>query len=201
MRKFREWPIFTIAFTVVNILVFLVVNIINRNIYLETCLNFDSVVNKGEYWRILTSVFLHLDTRHLANNMIMLIFMGHMIETDFGHLRFSIVYLLAGLGASLTSLGYKYYSGHYSNSLGASGAIFGLDGALLAMVLFWPGYRRKIDLRRVLIAIALSLYGGFTGENIDNAAHVGGLVFGFIVATILIFISLIGRKGNRNIEY
>ena len=71
-----------------------------------------------------------------------------------------------------------------AGSLGASGAIFGLDGVLLALVFFGNRNMETVTLKRVLIMIALSLYSGFTGGNIDNAAHVGGLITGFLAGSV-----------------
>ncbi len=82
-------------------------------------------------------------------------------------------------------------------SLGASGAVFGLDGVLLAMVLFSGREMENVTPARVLLMIAYSLYSGFTGQNIDNVAHVGGLLTGFLAASaICLFRRLRGRRGD-----
>ena len=81
----------------------------------------------------------------------------------------------------------KVVNGDVAASLGASGAIFGLDGVLLAMVLFSGREMENVTPTRVLLMILYSLYSGFTGRNIDNAAHIGGLLTGFLVTSIICF--------------
>lgn len=82
-------------------------------------------------------------------------------------------------------------------SLGASGAIFGLDGVLLAMVLFSDRKMENVTPIRVMLMIVYSLYSGFTGDNIDNAAHVGGLLTGFLAAGIMCFLRRRGKWSGR----
>ena len=89
----------------------------------------------------------------------------------------------------------KYISGDWSSSIGASGAVFGLDGVLLALVLFSGKRIPSVTPVRVVLMIALSVYSGFTGGNIDNAAHIGGLTVGFILAGIM---CLIQRRKEDN---
>ena len=86
------------------------------------------------------------------------------------------------------SLWAKVVNNDISGSLGASGAIFGLDGVLLAMVLFSGRRMENVTPARVMLMVLYSLYSGFTGQNIDNAAHVGGLVTGFLAASVMIFL-------------
>lgn len=130
-------------------------------------------------------MFLHADPNHLFSNMIILLFMGAMIEKEIGHFSFMGIYLASGIGGNLTSLAGKIISDDWAVSLGASGAIFGLDGLLLALVLF--SHRRMEDITplRVVLMICMSLYSGFTGGNVDNLAHVGGLLVGFVLGVML----------------
>ena len=92
------------------------------------------------------------------------------------------------------SLYVKVVSGDLAASLGASGAIFGLDGVLLAMVLFSDKKMENVTPARVVLMIVYSLYSGFTGQNIDNAAHVGGLLTGFLAAGMM---CLVQRRKQR----
>ena len=155
-----------------------------------------AVLRYGEYGRILSSTFLHAGIEHLFNNMVILFFLGAMIEKVTGHLQFLILYLLSGIGANICSLIYKVIAMERIASVGASGAIFGLDGVLLAWILLDRRSMPDVTPKRVILMIALSLYNGFTAQNVDNAAHVGGLLTGFLAGALLCMI----RKQKRNRE-
>lgn len=99
---------------------------------------------------------------------------------------------------NLLSLFFKLISDDWSVSIGASGAVFGLDGVLLALVLFAGRKLPTVTPARVVLMIVLSLYNGFTGVNIDNAAHIGGLITGFLSAIVLCMIQR--RKRRRRNE-
>ena len=139
------------------------------------------------------NVFLHAGIEHIFNNMVLLFFLGAMIEKVTGHVTFLVLYFLSGIGGNLCSLLVKLLQMDYSASVGASGAIFGLDGVLLAWILLDRQSMPDVTPKRVILMIALSLYSGFTAQNIDNAAHVGGLVTGFLAG--LLFCAL--RKHRR----
>jgi rhomboid protease GluP len=138
-------------------------------------------VAEGEWWRLLTSMFLHateggLGIMHIVFNMLALFIYGPYVEKAFGHVRFVSMYLLSGFFAAAAS----YAFGPVNKiALGASGAIFGLIGILIAYA-----YRRRTSafirgfLQSLLFILALNLYIGFTNPFIDNYAHIGGLVAG-----------------------
>ena len=130
-------------------------------------------------------MFLHGSVDHLFSNMLVLFFLGAMIEQEIGHICYGIVYLLSGIGGNLVSLYMKLVSFNTAASLGASGVVFGMDGVLLALVLFSNRKLQNISAPRVFLMIALSLYSGFVGSHIDNAAHVGGLVTGFVLGSLV----------------
>lgn len=154
-----------------------------------------AIIEYREYGRLLWAMFLHSDISHLFNNMIILFFLGSMLEKEVGHIWFALIYFISGIGGNIASLAYKVAKMDESLSIGASGAVFGLDGLLLALVMFSPGFRNFASPTRVLLMILLSLYNGFVGQNIDNAAHVGGLVVGFVTGMIYIgFRKIIQKK-------
>lgn len=130
----------------------------------------------GEYWRLFTSMFLHIGPAHLIFNGYALVAIGTELERILGWQRFLVVYLLSGLFGGLAS-----YAFSINLAAGASGAIFGSIGALAA---FFALYRRKLGswgqrrLANVVFLIAINLFLGFTQEGIDNLAHLGGLVSG-----------------------
>ena len=114
-----------------------------------------------------------------------------------GRIRFISLYFLAGIGAGAVSVGYNLWSGTESVSCGASGAIFGLSGALLILVIRGNRERRRregglggTEVIRYLIYMALSLYSGFTDPSIDHMAHLGG----FLVGVVLCFLMTFGKK-------
>lgn len=185
MKPQKFYPIVSIGIVAVNVIVFIICVLTGNLLYSRGSLNVSGVMAQGEYGRILWSMFLHSGRSHLFNNMLLLLFLGSMIEKEMGHVRYAVLYFLSGIGGNLLSLLAKVVNNESVSSIGASGAIFGLDGALLALVLFSGRRIEDLSLPRVLFMIAYSLYNGFVGENIDNAAHVGGLVMGFAVAAVM----------------
>lgn len=144
-----------------------------------------AVLLEGQWYRLLTSAFLHFGFQHLVNNMIMLVCLGSYLERALGKVKYIIFYLAAAVGSSLVSLGIMLYTGNIAVSAGASGAIFGIIGALLYMLIRNRGRFADLTMVRFLLMIALSLYYGFSSTGVDNAAHVGGLVIGFVLGIIL----------------
>lgn len=185
MKRIQDVPIVSGVLVGINVLVFLICNFTGDWLYRAGILWAYSVLEDREYGRILWAMFLHSDIGHLFNNMVILFFMGAMIEKEVGHVRYGVLYFLSGIGGNLLSLMAKVMTGDVSGSIGASGAVFGLDGALLAMVLFSGRKMEGVTPGRVVFMVIYSLYNGFIGENIDNAAHVGGLLIGFGAAAVM----------------
>lgn len=195
MERLQSKPVVSGLLVGINVLVFIICMFTGNLLYGAGRMSAYDVLTKGEYARILWAMFLHSDISHIFNNMVILFFLGAMIEKEVGHVRYCILYFLSGIGGNLLSLLAKVMSEDPSGSIGASGAVFGLDGVLLAMVLFSDRKMENVTPVRVLIMIAYSLYSGFAGENIDNAAHVGGLLTGFTAAAVMCAIQRI--KGRR----
>lgn len=183
MKRLQFQPIVSGALVAINVLVFIVCAFTGDRLYNLGRMSAYEVLTKGEYARILWAMFLHSDIGHIFNNMVILFFLGAMIEKEVGHIKYGVLYFLSGIGGNLMSLLSKVITDDRSGSIGASGAVFGLDGVLLAMVLFSGKRMENVTPVRVLFMIVFSLYSGFTGKNIDNAAHVGGLVTGFAVVS------------------
>jgi len=144
--------------------------------------NFKPSTTNGEWWRLLTSIFLHGGLMHLLANMYGLLFVGIFLEPVLGRIKYSIAYLVTGICASLTSLWWH----DATVSVGASGAIFGLYGVFLVLLLtkVFPKEVSKAFLASTLIFVGYNLLMGFTG-GIDNAAHIGGLISGSVIGLIL----------------
>ena len=185
IRKLRALPFVSAILVAANVGIYVLCQLPGNALYDRGCLSAVEVIVNDEYGRILWAMFLHADTGHLFSNMMILFFMGAMIEKEIGHLSFAGIYLASGIGGNLLSLLGKIVSNDWAVSLGASGAIFGLDGLLLALVLLSNRRMENITLKRVVLMICLSLYSGFTGGNVDNLAHIGGLLVGFILGMIV----------------
>lgn len=186
--KWKEIPFVSIVLVGVNVLAFIATEIVGSALYEAGALSVEGVLIQKEYDRFFWSMFLHGSIEHLFNNMVMLYFMGTMIEKEIGHVPYGVIYFLSGFGGGLLSLYMKLMLGNPSGSVGASGAIFGLDGLLLAMVLFYRRPMPMVTPVRVCLMILLSLYSGMTSGNVDNAAHFGGLLVGLILGALFCLI-------------
>lgn len=148
--------------------------------------NAASEVQRGDWWRLLTATFLHGGLMHLAMNMIGLVSAGITVERIYGHRLFLLIYLGSGLVGSALSL---HFSAQHAVSVGASGAVFGITGALLVGILQHrdrlPKAFGKQTVSSLAIFIAYALMQGFAHQGIDNAAHVGGLLGGGALAFLL----------------
>lgn len=194
MNRWKQQPIVSGALVIINVIVFILSTFINGRLYELGMLDSFRVLVHGEYGRIVWSMFLHADVNHLFSNMIILFFLGSMIEKELGHVKYALLYFLSGIGGGLLSILYKVMTNSMVPSVGASGAVFGLDGVLLAMVLLWNERLPNVTPSRVALMILLSLYSGFTGGNIDNAAHIGGLLVGFLGGCVVCFFQRRKRK-------
>lgn len=138
-----------------------------------------------QWYRLLSAVFLHQQFTHIALNMLSLWWLGPSLEAALGRARFLALYLLAGLGGSAVSFLVGAYAvagtSPHHGSLGASGAIFGLLGAVGVLVKRLGG-----DMRPIVIILVLNLVFTFTWSGIDWRAHLGGLVFGALIALGLV---------------
>lgn len=133
----------------------------------------------GEWWRFLTSAFLHGSFLHIAFNMYVLFALGPTLERILGHGRFIVLYVVAALGGAITSY---QFSDPEVVSVGASGAIFGLMGALVV-----AGKRLRYDITQVLILIGINIAIGFIAPQVDWRAHLGGLVVGAAVSALMVY--------------
>jgi len=140
---------------------------------------------QGEYYRILTSIFLHFGIQHLMNNMITLVVFGYNLEPVLGSVKTAIIFLVSGIGGNVLSMIAELHGASPAVSAGASGAIFGLTGSLLCLTLIHRGRIGGVTLRGMIIMVALSLYNGYASEGVDNMAHIGGLVTGVLLTLIV----------------
>ena len=186
----KKKNIFTIGLIVLNIAAYIVLEFMGNTydavFMAEHGAVFWPYVTEGrEYYRLFTSMFMHFGVEHLMNNMIVLGAIGLHLEPVIGRIRFIIVYIISGLFAGGLSVFVNMMTQSISVSAGASGAVFGLMGALLLVVIKNKGRVQGIDKSRMIFMVILSLYLGFTSPGTDNIAHIGGLIAGFAVALLL----------------
>lgn len=140
----------------------------------------NDLIIQGQYWRFVTPIFLHANLLHVSLNMLNLAVLGVFLERLVGHMRFLLIYLITGIVSIIAS----FYFMPQEISVGASGAIFGLVGAYCVFVLMHRRAFRKGGFPALLwliIVIAGNLSIGFFVPNIDNYAHVGGLLSGCLL--------------------
>ena len=185
---FKEQPLVNHAIFLANILIFTFCTFTGDLVYNMGELSYNEVIS-GQWYRMITATFLHADISHLVGNMIMLFYIGNLVEKEMGHLRYFVLYFLSGICASAFSLyyqGMRISSGDIPGaSIGASGAVFGVMAAFLFILFRKRGKVGQISFGGVLFLICYALYGGLTGTRTDNAAHIGGLIAGFILGAIL----------------
>lgn len=178
-----------LAIVLTNVIVFLILSVMGdtENGYfmvLHGANYAPYVVEYGEYYRLFTCMFLHFGVQHLFNNMLVLLFLGDAVEKQAGKLRFLAIYLVGGMAGNALSVIYDMYMGDYSVSAGASGAVFSVIGALVAIVILNRGKVPEYTRRRMFLMASLSVLQGLTATGVDNCAHIGGMACGFLLAML-----------------
>lgn len=201
MRNYQKIPICTIIIAAVNVLIFFGLSFIGMTedsaFMMEHGAMYVPYLMDGErYYTLITSMFLHFGFSHLMNNMVMLLVIGYSLEPEIGKIRFLFIYFGSGLIGNLVSAWCDVNQGSYAVSAGASGAIFGIVGALLYVAIRNHGRVGEISTRGLALMAGLSLYYGFTAQGVDNAAHIGGLVSGFLLAVLTYW-----KRKNRREKY
>ncbi|MFC0558105.1 rhomboid family intramembrane serine protease [Halalkalibacter alkalisediminis] len=141
---------------------------------------YNPLILDGEWWRLFTAMFLHIGFLHLFMNSLALFYLGGAVERMFGTSRFLLIYFIAGLSGSVASFAFNEQV-----AAGASGAIFGCFGALL----YFGTIHKKLFFRtmgkNVLVVLVINLIFGFAFPMVDNGAHIGGLIGGFLASFIV----------------
>jgi membrane associated rhomboid family serine protease len=181
----------TQALVAANVLVFIVAVALGAGlitpdprIMIQLGTNFGPLTLDGQWWRLLTSMFLHFGLIHIAFNMLALYVNGSVAERIFGSLRYLVIYLVAGLCGSVASL--LWHS--QVNSAGASGAIFGVLGSMIAFYMRKEGGVPPSEMKAQLNSAGLFVFYNLVlgaSAQIDNAAHIGGLAGGFVMGFLL----------------
>ena len=178
-------PIVTYIIMAICIILFILMELSGGSTNSQTLLkygaNLDVLVKNGEYYRLFTCIFLHIGIMHLLCNMYSLYIIDREVENLFGKIKYIIIFILSGIFGSIMSLAFT----HNTISAGASGAIFGLLGALLYFGMHYRTYLGEAIKRSIIPIIVVNLIIGFFAEGIDLAAHIGGLVGGVLVAMMV----------------
>ena len=170
-------PIMTYILLGMIAIVFLLRFFIDPNELVYWLGNQRDLVKMGEYYRLITCAFVHIDIVHLMCNMYALYSIGSLAESYYGKIKFTLIYFVSAITGSLLSI---IMSDTFS--IGASGAIFGLLGCLLYFGYHYRVYFGSVLLNKIVPVIVLNLFIGFMIQGIDNFAHIGGLVGGFLIS-------------------
>ena len=172
----------TVALVAINVTVFLVSAFVMPECLEYGMMDYDRV-SEGQIYRLFTAMFLHGGVDHIVSNMISLYFMGALVERTAGSLKFSVLYMMSGVAGNIASYYFEMLSGCRYTSVGASGAIYGIMGAVIILAL-----KKRSGLnatkRRLFIAVAYCIYSSFAMPGIDYAAHIGGLICGLTMGTV-----------------
>lgn len=188
-RELKKEPV-TAVLILLNMFTFLIVELMGGSwdtwVMLEAGAAYTPyILEAGEYYRLFTCMFLHFGIEHLLNNMLILLVIGSRLERTVGKIRFLFIYMLGGFLGNILSLLLEIRKGEYAVSAGASGAVFAVIGALFYVMIRNKGRVEDLSAKQILFIALLSLYFGFTSTGVDNAAHVGGLLAGIILAVLV----------------
>ncbi len=173
-----------------NILIFLWLSITGNTLdvqfmYTHGASYWPAIIYKHEYYRLLTCTFLHFGFTHLLNNMLVLAFIGDNLERALGNTRYALLYLISAIGSSAISVAWNIYTGSRTVSAGASGAIFGVVGALVVILIRNHGRLEDLSTRQLVLFALFSVYHGIASAGIDNAAHISGFAIGALLALVI----------------
>lgn len=174
-------PIITYSLILINVIVFILLELAggstNSNVLINFGANYKPLVLSGEIYRLVTSAFLHIGMIHLLFNMYALYIIGPQVESFFGKFKFILIYLFSAISGNLLSM--LFTNGI---SAGASGAIFGLLGAILYFGYHYRVYLDGVIKSQIIPLILINLVIGFSTPGIDNGAHIGGLIGGVLMS-------------------
>ena len=182
-------PIVTYGLLMINIIVFILMYLIGNgsedtNTLINFGANYVTLTKAGDYYRLITAAFLHIGIIHLVLNMYSLYIVGTQIEYFYGKIKYLIIYLASAFIGSLFTV---VLSSTNVVAAGASGAIFGLLGSIVYFGYHYRGYIGNQVISQVIPVVILNLLIGFTTPGIDNFAHIGGLIGGYLISMTLGF--------------
>jgi len=182
-------PVATLILLALNVLFFVAMTLAGGSTHTSVLLDFGaasrSLFRQGEYWRLVMPMFLHIGFSHLLLNSLALFFLGRFVEPIYGYARFTLLYVVSGMGCAALSMAVGR-----GVSAGASGAIFGIAGALLVTTYFHRDlvgrlWRRPLGTGVLLVAVLADLAMGWLVPMIDNWGHLGGLATGILLSLLI----------------
>lgn len=197
-RKLTEIMPITLGIIGLNILMYLVTVFYSKSLDIDirVLIVFGAKVNEliveGQYYRLITSAFLHADGMHILFNMYALFALGRILEDFLGKVKYSLIYIFSAFTGGIFS--YLYTP---NVSVGASGAIFGLLGALLMVAILRRNVVNRGLLPRIAVVLMISLFSGFSSGTTDNFGHIGGLIGGIALSFILLTFE---KKNRENLD-
>lgn len=181
---FAKKPFLTYILVAINLLMFLLLEMVGSSTDITTLIKFGAKYNtailEGDWWRFITPMFLHIGFLHLVMNTLALYYLGISVERIYGTWRFLIIYFAAGIVGGVASFAFTTQV-----SAGASGAIFGCFGALLYFGVAHPSLFFRTMGGNVFAVLAINLAFGFLVPIVDNSAHIGGLIGGFLASAFV----------------
>lgn len=203
IANLQRSPYFTPVNSIIvacNIIIFLAIEFTGSTLDVERMLSWGAstaelVVEQKQYYRLFMEMFLHFGIEHLLGNMLLLVIMGSALERNIGKIRYIIVYFGSGLAAGAASAMYHFYIGETATvCAGASGAIFGVVGGIIYLIIENHGVLEQFNIGTMIIFLVLNFYTGNVSTGIDIVAHLGGLFIGLIL-TFLVCVMF--RKEKR----
>ena len=180
----KTYPVTAVLF-LINVIMFLLTEFTgepgNTDTVLRLGASYTPYIHDGQYWRLVTSCFLHFGIGHLVNNMIALVAVGSILEVWLGHVRYFIFYMISGLAGSILTYCVELLRGEKNISAGASGAIFGLIGIYAVLLLKNRSRLGRGTFLRVVFGVTLAVLPGFYNKGISLTAHLGGLLAGILM--------------------
>ena len=166
MEEIKREPV-TALLILLNTLIFLIVEFTGGSENGQHMLECGAVyapliIEQGQWYRMITSMFLHFGAPHLINNMLVLFVLGQRLEPVTGKMKFLLIYILGGLGGNLISLIWDMRTGDYSLSAGASGAVFAVMGGMIYVIIRHRGRVADLNMKQMLLMAAFSLYFGLS---------------------------------------
>lgn len=189
-NKKYSLPYVNICIIMMNIIIFIILEANGSTLDSEYmtkygAANWQLIFEDGQYYRLFTSMFLHFGAAHLINNMFSLFIVGNQVEKIYGKVKYIIIYIISGLGAGLLSDLYYMKINQIVVSAGASGAIFGIIGAMMVGTYFYNRMEGRGIGGRFLLLLLMALYSG--SANVDNMAHVGGFITGTVISSLILY--------------
>lgn len=202
--KPKETPV-TYILVMTNIIVFVALEILGDTqssafMLVNGAMNPYMVLHFHQWYRLFTCIFLHFGIEHLANNMLLLFLLGQIFERAVGSTRYFGIYLGSGIAGSFLSFFYMSLMNQNYISAGASGAIFGIVGGMIVVIICHKGRYKWITTKQMIFMALLTLYFGYSSTGVDNAGHVGGLITGAIATFFSYGIGVIYNRRKAKAE-